>query len=170
MTGKMDISIDKRFLIPGDLYVSEREINLKTVLGSCIAVCLYDRKLKRGGMNHFVHAQSNKAHRDNKYGDISTEQLIKAMVESGSSRTDLIASVYGGASGHWNSIIEPPGSLNKKIAMKILKDYGIPVIVEDTGGCFGRTVIFNTETNEIIVEKLQSCLRHCSKDTCKQAI
>lgn len=164
------MSIAKKFLYPGDVHVSKSKMHLKTVLGSCIAVCLYDGKLKRGGMNHFVHAYSNGEKKGNKYGDISMTELINSLLESGSSCTDLIASVYGGASGHWNSSIEPPGSLNKKIALKILGDYGIPVISEDTGGCFGRTVIFNTESNEISVEKLQSCLRQCSRDTCKQAI
>lgn len=158
------------FLFPGDLYISETPVLYKTVLGSCISVCLYDIRLKRGAMNHFIHPESTETDKNNKFGDISMFNLIRGMLEKGSLKADLRASVFGGASGNSNLNLETPGEKNIKTALAILKKFGIPVIQEATGGCYGRKVLFHSSTNAIDFEKLDSCLRHCKRKTCDRAV
>lgn len=155
--------------MPGDLCIATSPALYKTVLGSCISVCLYDTRLRRGAMNHFMFSEAQTESEDNRYGNISMNNMIRGMIESGSSLGDLSASVYGGASGN-SSAQDSPGSRNIKVAKNLLKNYGIPIDREITGGCFGRKLQFNTETNEVSVVDLDNCLRQCGMKKCDRAV
>lgn len=155
--------------MPGDLCIATSPALYKTVLGSCISVCLYDTRLRRGAMNHFMFSEAQTESEDNRYGNISMNNMIRGMIESGSSLRDLSASVYGGASGN-SSAQDSPGSRNIKVAKNLLKNYGIPIDREITGGCFGRKLQFNTETNEMSVVDLDNCLRQCGMKKCDRAV
>lgn len=155
--------------MPGDLCIATSPALYKTVLGSCISVCLYDTRLRRGAMNHFMFSEAQTESEDNRYGNISMNNMIRGMIESGSSLRDLSASVYGGASGN-SSAQDSPGSRNIKVAKNLLKNYGIPIDREITGGCFGRKLQFNTETNEVSVVDLDNCLRQCGMKKCDRAV
>jgi chemotaxis protein CheD len=154
-----DELIITEYLKAGDVFSSRDPAVYKTVLGSCISVCLFDTTLKMGAMNHFIYADSKGLHSSEKYGDVSMKSLINHMMRLGSNRKDLIAGVYGGASGFTNSRLLNPGLQNIDMAMKILKQTSIPVVDSDTGGHYGRKVLFHTDTNEIKIEKLNTCMR-----------
>lgn len=149
------------YLKPGDLYVSKEPALYKTVLGSCISICLHDRRLKTGGINHFIYASAGKGNSSDFYGDISSENLIRKMLDSGSKLNDLVACVIGGATGFSISPTESPGSRNIKVACAILEKWRIPIIESDIGGKTGRILIFYTESNEIIVEKIKTTVGSC---------
>lgn len=153
-----------KFLIPGDLYVSTDPAVFKTVLGSCIALCVHDSRLKSGGMNHFIYAESNGKSGSDSYGDISCENLIQKMITSGSRKKDLTVRIFGGASSFIRTPIYSPGNNNIRIAKKIINNWRIPVIEEDLGGCFGRTIVFSTDSDRIILKKLTSCMGSCPSD------
>lgn len=150
-----------QFLKPGDLFTSAEPAIYKTILGSCISVCIHDRIRKSGGMNHFIYADSNSLKNINTYGDISTENLIQEMISRGSRKENLIVKLYGGSSIGSSKAIYNPGKKNIEMARKKLREWNIPIISEDTGGCYGRTIIFNTFTNEIHVKLLSNCLKNC---------
>jgi chemotaxis protein CheD len=126
---------------------------ISAVLGTCVAVCLHDRRLKIGGMNHFLYPKSGFfGSPSNEYGDVAINQLIGKLRRMGSRMEDLEAQIVGGAtiSGVRQ---EATGGKNVKIARKILKKNGIPVISEDVGGFKGRRLIFHAGTNETLVMK-----------------
>ena len=83
------------------------------------------------------------------------------MESRGSKKENLIVKLYGGSTAGRNTAVFNPGIKNIEMAKKKLIEWSIPIISEDTGGCYGRTIIFNTYTNEIVVKMLQNCLRNC---------
>lgn len=142
---------DKYFLYPGTLFVSEDPSFITTLLGSCVAVCLYDRRLHIGGMNHFLLPNwDGKGLASPKYGNIAINQLIEKMERLGSRRKDLISKTFGGANvlGN-NSNIFQIGERNIKIAGDLLDEYGISKMPASAGGLRGRKIIFNTFTGEV---------------------
>ncbi|MFW5887371.1 MAG: chemotaxis-specific protein-glutamate methyltransferase CheB [Bacteriovoracia bacterium] len=149
------------FLDPGEIIFSSMPCNITTVLGSCIAVCLYDKRLSCGGVCHYylpdTSNESDAANRPNKYGVQAIPNLLRKFKEHGSAPKDIVAKVVGG--GHVVSAIEENdnevGQLNIKIARELLKRYSIPIVAEDVGGLFGRKILFSTSSGEIKLKKIQ---------------
>ena len=89
-------------VLPGEFYVSKSDQLISTVLGSCIAACVYDDKLGVGGMNHFMlpAAQGIKEiHADDltcRYGNWAMEYLINEVLKNGASRDNLKVKLFGG--------------------------------------------------------------------------
>ncbi|OQY13363.1 MAG: hypothetical protein B6I31_01340 [Desulfobacteraceae bacterium 4572_19] len=144
------------FLNPGYLFVTEKPTAISTVVGSCVAVCLFDKKRRTGGMNHFQLPDTyDKTKTTTRYGNVATSMLIKIMVEDGSKTKHLHAQIFGGA---YNPKISQTniGIDNIKIARKILNKNHIKIVSEDIGGSIGRKIIFNTSSNEIAVLKVEN--------------
>ncbi len=139
------------YLLPGDLVVTTEQIKLITVLGSCVAVCMFDRERKVAGMNHYM-LPVNKANDPNlfKYGDTSLSHMLNQMIKLGAQKGNIICRVYGG--GSMFSKVGPSfniGQQNVEMALKFLQNNDfIPKSVE-TGGTSGRKVIFDTSAGVI---------------------
>jgi chemotaxis protein CheD len=142
------------FLEPGYIYFSKQETSVLTVLGSCVAVCLWDKNLKYGGMNHFLHPQTCDPQKATpKYGNVAIIALVRMMEEASCKRSDMVAQVFGGASPeHSNG--HDIGEDNVRVARNMLASKGINIISEDTGGSMGRKIIFNIETGQAAVLKV----------------
>ena len=143
------------FLNPGYIYISVEPSIISTVLGSCVAVCIYDKKRKRGGMNRFQFPFiGDRRNATAEYGNAATIALIRMFMEDGSKKKHLEAQILGGA---YNPDISQQdiGRDNIKIARRILIKEGINVTSEDIGGGKGRKVVFNTNTNELAVFKVE---------------
>jgi chemotaxis protein CheD len=126
------------FLEPGYIYVSAKPIVISTVLGSCIAVCLYDGRRKVGGMNHFQFPGTRRKDRATaRYGNVALPCLVRMILDGGSKKQNLEAQIFGGAH---NPAISPKdiGHENITIARKILAREGIRVVSEDVGGRKGQ--------------------------------
>jgi chemotaxis protein CheD len=142
------------FLEPGYIYVSPKPVVISTVLGSCIAVCLFDRKRNVGGMNHFQFPGTRDQDRATaRYGNVALPLLIRMVLDGGSKKKHLEAQIFGGAH---NREISPKdiGRGNITIARKILAREGIRIVSEDVGGEKGRKIVFDTQANEIAVLKV----------------
>ncbi len=146
-----------KFLLPGNIIVSRSPMLISTVLGSCVAVCLWDQKLRYGGMNHFM---MDSWHGDNlptaRYGDLAINKLIDQMINMGSNRLDLRAKVFGGA-----GIIEAGrnyniGAKNILLAITLLKSQDIRIIAENTGGYYGRNIKFYSDNGEVLMKFIQN--------------
>jgi len=128
---------------------------VSAVLGTCVAVCLHDRRLKIGGMNHFLYPKTKMF--DNmatsQYATVSIPALIKKLQQQGSRIEDLEAQIFGGGESSGLLTSGDIGSKNIKMARKLLKKSGIRVVSEDVGGFKGRRLIFHTGTNEALVMK-----------------
>jgi chemotaxis protein CheD len=153
---KIKYSDIDQFLEPGGLCVSSRPMMVKTILGSCVAVCLYDGKTKIGGINHYVlpHPTPHDPPSD-RYGSYSIERLIKKMHDKGASIRRLRAWVVGGARPLGGDKGPQVGEANRHVAVEMLAQHGIPIVKEETGGENGRRVFFHTGTGEIIVSRIE---------------
>lgn len=133
-------------VVQGDYAVSaEADVIMSTVLGSCVAVCLFDPIAGVGGMNHFLLANYGTVHsNDLKYGINAMELLINKVLQAGGDRRRLQAKLFGGArmTDHSNDI----GGNNAQFAVDFLSREGIPCISKSLGGDKARRVQFNPHT------------------------
>lgn len=126
---------------------------VSTILGSCVSVCLYHEKSRWGGINHFIMPDSQgKRLKKGKYGDLATIDLIGHFVSEGIPKHELKARVYGGANQFTGDLNLSVGQDNVDMALSILSRHGISVIDSDTGGIYGRKLLFSTAENWIKVE------------------
>ena len=144
-------SKEKYFLHSSQLYVARNESWIVTVLGSCVAVCLYDKQLRIGGMNHFMLPLWNGQGLESpRYGNIAIPKLLELLKKNGSSPDHLVAKVFGGAKilGDENSYFQV-GEANVDFVFRSLNELNIPVRASSTGGSKGRKIYFNSVTGEV---------------------
>ncbi|CCK81495.1 chemotaxis protein CheD [Desulfobacula toluolica] len=142
------------FLKPGYIYLPDRPTTISTVLGSSVAVSLYDKSLKAGGMNHFLFPYIETRKKTTaKYGNIAVLTLIRMMAANGSDISNLEAQLFGGAFNPEYSK-KDIGKDNLKTARHILSGKKIKIVSEDIGGELGRKIVFNTGTYEIAILKV----------------
>ena len=146
------------YLYPGDLAVSQEPCTLNTVVGSCVAVFLWDAKRKQGGMNHFLlprlPAGSEASPR---FGNSAIELLIERMERIGSASADLVAKVFGGAHVLGQAQRDSGNHLglqNAEIAVEALRAARIHVLASDLGGTRGRRVVVHTVDGSAWVKEL----------------
>ncbi|PIB37432.1 chemotaxis protein CheD [Reichenbachiella sp. 5M10] len=136
------------FLYPSTLFVGASATEVVTVLGSCVSVCLYDKVKKIGGINHYMLPFWNgQGLASAKFGNIAIEKLIKDMLRRNCKKEDLIAKVFGGA--NQVDFTARIGDRNTEIAKELLKEHGIRIAAQNTGGQVGRKLIFDTYTGEV---------------------
>lgn len=144
----------------GDVFASPSPTVVRTLLGSCIAVCLYDPVLRVGGMNHFMLPEaSGSADADStRFGAYSMDVLIgELMMRCKADRRRLVAKVFGGA--HVVDMKQTEDSVpNKNIRFirQFLADEGFPILAEDVGGFRPRLVVFHTGENRVRVKHLDT--------------
>lgn len=129
-------------VIQGDFAISEDpdEI-LTTVLGSCIAVCMYDTQRQIGGMNHFLlPSREGQDGASVRYGAYAMELLINGLLKKGAQKQRIEAKVFGGASMMGN--LRDIGAANARFAHGFLRDEGIPCTAESVGGTSARRIRF----------------------------
>lgn len=140
------------YLHPGFIFVSRDSYLIHTVLGSCVSVCLWDSSNKFGGMNHYVYSYNKHQQRTGKYGEVAIPHLINLMLKMGSKIDSLKAHIVGG--GKNTELDSFVGTENAALAEKLLNKRGIEILTKDVHGEFGRKVIFNTLTGEILIYKI----------------
>lgn len=144
-------SLNSHFLYPAALYASDEPYQINTILGSCVAVCFWDRTLKVGGMCHYMLPYWNgEGLASPKYGNIAIEKLLEKMYSFGSKKYNLVAKVFGG--GEVIDTKTPQfhiGERNIKLAFEVLKEQNIEVVSQSVGGKLGRKIIFNTQTGAV---------------------
>ena len=127
-------------------------------LGSCIGISLYDPQQKVGWLLHIMLPDSTQARgSDNpaKFADTGLPLMLKDVLALGASKTRLVAKIAGGAQmfAFANATdVMRVGARNAEAAKKMLKDLGIKLIAEDTGGTYGRTVSSNLDNGDYIVK------------------
>lgn len=89
----------KHFLYPGQIYVSHEPAIITTILGSCAALVLWDRRLKIGGMNHYLLPEGTETGPNRlRYGNVANPELLRELLALGCSAKNLQAKVFGGSS------------------------------------------------------------------------
>lgn len=149
----------------GDIVVCKEPAVLETVLGSCVSVCLYDKSLEAGGMNHFLvpyvmYGLKNPAYS----GQESIKRLVEDFVSIGANPSYIKAKVFGGGrviKGIGEDL--DVGAENIKTAKEMLKKYGIPIVKELACPKFAIKIVFYTATGRVFVKKLKD-----AEDECRQ--
>ncbi len=127
-------------------------------LGSCVGIAIRDPITKIGGLAHIMLPDS-KSIRNNsnvpKFADTGIEELVRRIVAKGANRGRLVAKIAGGAQMFsfqgGNSEAVRVGERNVEASKKKLAELKIPILAEDTGKNFGRTVIFYPETGDFVI-------------------
>lgn len=148
--------LKQHYLFPGNIFAHKEPHLITTVLGSCVAVCLWDKDLKTGGMNHYMLPLWNgEGLASPKYGNIAIPKLLEKMLEMGSKKTSLRAKVFGGGEvlRVTNGVLNV-GERNIVLARDMLKELEIPIISSDLGGPTGRKLIFNTGSGSVLMKRL----------------
>jgi len=144
--------MEQKIIYSEQLHVSVTPSEIVTVLGSCVAVCLFDTKNKISGMNHYLLPLWNgNGLKSLKYGNISIERLIEAMQAVGADHRCIEAKIFGGAMLNINEEISV-APRNISVAIDMLKHYKIPLVAQDVGGNRGRKVIFSNEDGSAYVK------------------
>jgi chemotaxis protein CheD len=138
------------YILQGEYAVS-RDPNelLSTVLGSCVAVCLWDAGAELGGMNHFLlpAAPGEAEARTLRYGAHAMEVLINELLKLGARRRALQAKLFGGA--HVTDNLGLIGQSNADFAQNYLRTEDIPCIAKSLGGTQARRIVFRPATGHV---------------------
>ncbi len=126
-------------------------------LGSCVGIAVRDPVTKIGGLAHIMLPDSKEIKNNSnvpKFADTGIEELIKQVVAKGANKSRLVAKIAGGAqmfafnSGNATMRV---GERNVAATIKKLKELNIPILAQDTGDSYGRTVIFYPENGDFVI-------------------
>ncbi len=149
-------------IMPGGWAV-ERERPVATLLGSCVAVALYDPAVKLGGLNHFMLPRFERvAGKDDVdallAGDYSMEALLNAMLVRGAKKARLVAKAFGGGMVVSSLDRSQIGQRNVEFARDWLAREGIPLVASDFLGHCSRKVVLDPRSGDVFCKRAASSL------------
>lgn len=146
----------RHFLYPGQVFVSADPICISTILGSCAAVCLWDRHKKAGGLNHYLlpEGPDDGANRL-RYGTIANPELLKQVLALGCEVRNLQAKIFGGASAFGADPSQSLGARNVQLAEDFLRSAGIPILEKDVSGKRGRRLVFQISDGTTVIKNFE---------------
>lgn len=153
------------FLHPSTIYICKDPQWITTVLGSCVAVCFFDKKRNIGGINHYMLPYWNGDGLEfPKYGNVAILQLFQKMLEIGAKKEDMVCKIFGGAEvfNEHHSVFSV-GRRNIELAYKLVAELGISIVSSSTGGKQGRKILYNTGTGEVLQKYLVKITQNESK-------
>ena len=111
----------RHFLYPGQVFVTRDPITISTILGSCAAVCLWDRHKRAGGMNHYLLPEGQDEGPNRlRYGNVANPELLKQVLALGCEIRNLQAKIFGGSSAFGVDPSQSVGSRNVELAESFL--------------------------------------------------
>jgi len=141
-------------VLPGEYFVAQEPLAIMTVLGSCIAACLWDSRMRVGGMNHFMLPEGDSADASGRYGSYAMELLINEMMKLGARRETLQAKIFGGGQVMANFTTMNVGERNTRFVQDYLATERIPIVSEDVLDIYPRKVVFFPVTGKAMVKRL----------------
>jgi chemotaxis protein CheD len=153
--------IDAAKILPGEYFVTDEDMVIVTVLGSCVSACIRDPESGIGGMNHFMLPVSDRE-KDvpaplstaARYGSFAMELLINHLVEMGARRNHLEAKVFGGGNVLPGISTINVGQRNADFVLHFLKSRRIRVTAQDLVDTCPRKVYFFPATGRVLVKRL----------------
>jgi chemotaxis protein CheD len=142
-------------LLPADYRVTDRAVALVTLLGSCVAACIYDPMLGVGGMNHFMLPGGGNDG-CSRYGAHAMELLINDLLKRGARRARLQAKVFGGGNVLSGFYSDPIGTRNATFVLEYLAAERIALLAQVLGDIHPRKVCFFPQTGRTLVKRLPS--------------
>jgi chemotaxis protein CheD len=149
-------------VLPGEYFVAAEDVVLTTVLGSCVSACIWDPRLKIGGMNHFLLPGDGGAapgadplSESGRYGVFAMEQLINELLKRGARRGGLEAKVFGGGHVMRNFTTITVGTRNAEFVLAFLSTEGVRVVSQDLKDIHPRRVAFFPYTGRALCKHLK---------------
>nr|BFD69062.1 hypothetical protein HAGR004_40840 [Bdellovibrio sp. HAGR004] len=144
--------MNTHYLFPGKFAAFKEETVISTLLGSCVAVAIYDPTTHIGGLNHYLLPEGMPDERPNaRYAVSAIPMLIDECVRLGANRSKLQAKIYGGANViSVSNLGDGIGKRNIEVAEKMLRDMGIPIIEKNVAGESARTIKVNTSNFNVV--------------------
>ena len=147
-------------ILPGEYFVTGRDMVLVTVLGSCVAACIRDRVSGVGGMNHFMlpdsgSDRSNPLAASMRYGSYAMEILINQLIKLGAVRSNLEAKVFGGGQVLRGFSAGSVGERNAEFVLDYLRTENIRIAAQDLLDIYPRKVYFFPQNGKVLVKKLR---------------
>lgn len=157
---------DRRFphdvavIMPGDYFVSHDPVIIYTLLGSCISVCIRDKEMGIGGMNHFMLPKPNGSStgdpwgRSARYGSFAMELLINEIMKQGGEKRRFEIKVFGGAKIY--DVSNDIGAGNATWAIEYLKQEGLKPVKIDIGDIYPRKIYYHTESGRVLLKRIEN--------------
>jgi chemotaxis protein CheD len=152
----VDSEHSKQYLMPGRIYVASTPHVVTAIVGSGVAVCLWDPITKVGGANHYLLPDASGNSQDPKYAQFANQQLLRAILEKGAKRNSLQAKIFGGSVptvvfSHNNDCI---GARNVEAAVKFVMQEKLSLVQREAGGTKARKILFQTDDGRSWMELL----------------
>ena len=151
-------NMDAIKLMPGEYYVTKRDMVLVTVLGSCVSACIRDRLTGIGGMNHFMlpdDKSDSPVAVSARYGGYAMEMMINQLLKAGAQRSNLEAKLFGGGNVLRGFTVTNVGERNVDFALEYLKQEKIRVVAESLLDIYPRKIYFFPASGRVMLKKLR---------------
>lgn len=137
----------------GEMSIATGTENLRTLLGSCVGLSLYDRQQQVGGLAHIVLPESRgRQDRPGKFVDTAVPAMIHEMEQIATAPLKLVAKLAGGASMFTSTVASSIGRQNILACEQILREHGIPVLAKHIGGEKGRRMSLDLADGTVLIE------------------
>ena len=145
------------YIIQGQFRISNRpDCVLTTLLGSCVAACVWDPVMQLGGMNHFLLPDGGQGSDSGRYGSFAMDLLIGELIKRGANRSTMEAKVFGGGRVLAGMEALNVGERNAQFVRDYLRAENIPVLAADLNDTCPRKIAYFPTTGRALVRKLQS--------------
>ena len=136
----------KSFCCPGQMFASREATTVTTILGSCVAICLWSPSRGIGGMNHYLLPEGAPTEANRlRYGNNANQALLQEVISLGCQASELRAKVFGGAT--LMASVNPALSLGKRnmeVALEFLKTNRITIVEKYVSELRGCKLVFYT--------------------------
>lgn len=153
-------------ILPGEYFATTDITIIVTVLGSCVAVCLRDPKVRIGGMNHFLlpSDDSPSISESTRYGVYAMEPLVNQMLKLGADKSRLEAKVFGGENLLKGVVGNSMGDRNAEFILDYLQTQQIPILANVLLDNYPRKVHFSAYSGDVTTRKIKSLHNSNIKD------
>ncbi|MEO8271688.1 MAG: chemotaxis protein CheD [Aureliella sp.] len=137
----------------GEMNIASDGEELRTLLGSCVGLALYDSRQRVGGLAHIVLPDSRGSMTTpGKFADLAIPVLISLLSKKTSRKLSLTAKIAGGASMFKTTAATNIGLLNIEACENILRELRVPIIGRHCGGGQGRRMTLKTGDGKVVIE------------------
>jgi chemotaxis protein CheD len=149
----------KVFLKPGEIFISRKPAVVSTILGSCIAITIFNERLKIGGICHALLPRSPSLHDDDycRYVDSSITYMLKKLEAMGIQKHEMEIKLLGGADVLDITDVTrlSVGRQNIEKALEMMNNEKLALTLSDVGGTTGRSIRFYTHTGTVLLKRIQ---------------
>lgn len=145
-------------ILPGEYFATSRDLVVVTVLGSCVSVCLRDRRTGIGGMNHFMlpgNDEHSPVSMSARYGVYAMEVLINQLLKLGAERRQFEAKIFGGANVLSGLTMANVGPRNAQFVTDYLVTERIPIVASSLLDIYPRKVYFFPASGRVLLKTLK---------------